>query len=234
MTDRSEFPELDGDDALAAEYVLGVLDLAERLAVERRLRSEPQLVARITDWQSRFAPLNVVYAPVRAPDLMPQIEARLFPETPKSAVISLVGRWSFLRGALVGLVIVGLAVAIVSITQPRDPEVPVIVAQVTLEADLTTETGDLVVMAAWVAETQTLSLTRLSGGDAGPGQDYEVWVIAPDTAPVSLGLFRGTEIALAADVAEGWTLAVSLEPEGGSTTGAPTGPVLAAAPFTAL
>lgn len=234
MTDRSDFPELDGDDALAAEYVLGVLDLAERLAVERRLRSEPQLVARVADWQARFEPLNEAYAPVPAPDLLPQIEARLFPTPQKTAGSSLAGRWSFWRGALVGAVIIGLAVAIVSISQPRDPEVPTVVAEATLEADLASEAGDLVISAAWAAETQTLSLTRVTGTDAGPGQDYEVWVIAPDSAPVSLGLFRGAEAALSAEVSEGWTLALSLEPEGGSTTGAPTGPVLAAAALTAL
>lgn len=63
----------------------------------------------------------------------------------------------------------------------------------------------------------------------------EVWMVAPDGAPRSLGIFPserpGTTTALflphdtAAVLAKG-ALAVSLEPKGGSTTGRPTGPVL--------
>jgi anti-sigma-K factor RskA len=63
----------------------------------------------------------------------------------------------------------------------------------------------------------------------------EVWLVAPDGTPRSLGLLPsaegGTTVALnlPRDTAEALArgqLAVSLEPSGGSTTGAPTGPVL--------
>lgn len=226
MTDHADLPHNEDDEMLAAEYVLGVLELPDRLAVEKRLRNEPQLAVRVTGWQARLGLLNEEYAPVDAPDLMPQIEARLFPKPARGAGV-MANRWAFWRGALVGLLIVAVAVAIVSFSQPRDPGLPVLSQQATLAAELRAETGDLTLRAAWGGGS--LSLARVSGGDAGPGQDYEVWVIAPDSAPVSLGLLRGTQALLSADVAEGWTLAISLEPEGGSPTGAPTGPVLAAA-----
>lgn len=63
----------------------------------------------------------------------------------------------------------------------------------------------------------------------------EVWMVAPDGAPRSLGIFPserpGTTQALflphdTAAVLAKAALAVSLEPKGGSTTGQPTGPVL--------
>jgi anti-sigma-K factor RskA len=63
----------------------------------------------------------------------------------------------------------------------------------------------------------------------------EVWLVPPDGRPRSLGLLPsvegGTTVALNLphDIAEALAsseLAVSLEPSGGSTTGAPTGPVL--------
>jgi anti-sigma-K factor RskA len=67
------------------------------------------------------------------------------------------------------------------------------------------------------------------------GKTLEVWLVPPDGAPRSLGLLPsaegGTTVAftlphdLAASLATS-KLAVSLEPSGGSTTGAPTGPVL--------
>jgi anti-sigma-K factor RskA len=67
------------------------------------------------------------------------------------------------------------------------------------------------------------------------GKTLEVWLVPPDGTPRSLGLLPsaegGTTVALSLphEVAEALAtseLAVSLEPTGGSTTGAPTGPVL--------
>jgi anti-sigma-K factor RskA len=67
------------------------------------------------------------------------------------------------------------------------------------------------------------------------GKTLEVWLVPPGGTPRSLGLLPsaegGTTIALNLphEVAEALAtseLAVSLEPSGGSTTGAPTGPVL--------
>ncbi len=69
------------------------------------------------------------------------------------------------------------------------------------------------------------------------GKSLEVWLVPPgqDAAPHSLGLFpsdeHGTSIVLpltpeTARALSTSSLAVSLEPAGGSTTGLPTGPVL--------
>jgi anti-sigma-K factor RskA len=63
----------------------------------------------------------------------------------------------------------------------------------------------------------------------------EVWMVPPGGTPRSLGLFpsersgTATSLVLSHDIAErlaNGTLAVSLEPSGGSTTGQPSGPVL--------
>ena len=84
-------------------------------------------------------------------------------------------------------------------------------------------------------------ITRQGGASAPQGRAQELWLIADaDSAPISLGLLGG-EQQIVVPVAEslrgaleGATLAVSDEPEGGSPTGAPTGPVLAAGQITAL
>jgi len=60
---------------------------------------------------------------------------------------------------------------------------------------------------------------------------FELWGIAGGGAPRPLGLLppdpgRATTLRLAQLPAPGEVLAVSLEPPGGSPTGAPTGPVL--------
>ena len=74
----------------------------------------------------------------------------------------------------------------------------------------------------------TLQVTRVAGVPAAAGQVHELWMIAPDASPVSLGLAAKTDrwsITYPTPPA-GFTFAVSVEPEGGSPTGQPTGPVI--------
>ncbi len=67
-----------------------------------------------------------------------------------------------------------------------------------------------------------------------PGTEWELWMLPPGkAAPVSLGLIT-TDVdqtmrlkrALAGRMGEAWGIAMSIEPKGGSPTGAPTGPVI--------
>ena len=71
-------------------------------------------------------------------------------------------------------------------------------------------------------------------GDRASGRDFELWVIEGSNAPQSVGVIpAGSSVHLAVDdelqrkIAAGAALAISLEPAGGSPTGAPTGPVVA-------
>jgi anti-sigma-K factor RskA len=65
-----------------------------------------------------------------------------------------------------------------------------------------------------------------------PGKAYELWAVPPGAKPVSLGLVdRTTRRQLGAVPGTAWSdpgllIAVSVEPEGGSPTGQPTGPVV--------
>jgi len=218
-TDDIPLTPLEQDDALAAEYVLGVLSLTDRLSVEARLKNDTAFAARVTAWENRLAPLNDEYDEVPAPDLLPQIEARLFPAPAKPARRPLFG---WLAGALTAAaVVVGAAVLL---TPP--PSAPVIATLGETGAPLRFEAR---------YDGQAITVTRVAGGAAPQGQVQEVWIIAPDAAPVSLGLLPGDSLTVAyPEAPAGWTLAVSLEPEGGSPTGAPTGPVLAAGTITDL
>ena len=75
---------------------------------------------------------------------------------------------------------------------------------------------------------------RKVGASPEPGKSYELWLIASQSAaPRSLGVIGADEFTERAipgsfDLAtlRGATYAVSLEPQGGSPSGAPTGPVL--------
>ena len=103
----------------------------------------------------------------------------------------------------------------------------------TYVAELTDDLDTFVVQARFDPASNQLDLTRTSGGPR-EGRALEMWLIAGDNAPVSLGVWpkgqANAVLDIPADLAlqmAGGVLAVSDEPEGGSPTGAPTGDVLA-------
>jgi hypothetical protein len=59
-------PKEDDIDGLAAEYVLGALDVSERRQVDARQLTDVSLTAAIVAWERRLAPLSV-----RGQDMMP-------------------------------------------------------------------------------------------------------------------------------------------------------------------
>ena len=79
-----------------------------------------------------------------------------------------------------------------------------------------------------------VALSHVSG-ERADGHDFELWMIEGKNPPVSMGVIpvgATTHIAVKPEAQKkldaGAVLAVSLEPKGGSPTGQPTGPVVAA------
>ncbi len=207
-------PPHDDDDALAAEYVLGVLDLPDRLAAESRIRTEAAFAARVAGWEQRLAPLNDDYPEAPAPDLMPALEARLFPQAP-------VRRAWF--GWLSGLAAAAVVAGAVVFFRP-EPVLDV--------AMLVNEEHGITYMVQHKGEM--LMVSRMKGDAAPAGQVHELWIIPPGGAPQSLGLLGDMPMEMPYPMPpKGWTLAVSMEPVGGSPTGQPTGPVLMSATVSA-
>jgi anti-sigma-K factor RskA len=201
------------DEALAAEYVLGVLGLSDRLAAEARIKADAAFADLVAEWEQRLSPMNGDFAETPAPDLLPKIEARLFGKTPRPSRSGVL-RWLAGLAVAASLVIVGIA----TLTPPQ----PVLVATLaTADARLSYEVRSF---------GGTLQVTRVAGVPAVAGQVHEFWIIAPGAAPVSLGLLEDQPLTVSYPVPPaGWTLAVSVEPAGGSPTGAPTGPVILSA-----
>jgi anti-sigma-K factor RskA len=201
------------DDQVAAEYVLGVTDLSQRMAAEARAKTDPAFAARITYWQQQLSGLDVEFAEMPAPNLMPAIEARLFPQAPKR-------RWglTFLRVAPV------FAMALVAgffFLVPAKPD---------FTATLAAQEGDVSYQVA--LNDGSLTVTRVSGAAPDATHAHELWLIKGSDAPVSLGVIPANgEVIAVPDAGEGIILAVSLEPVGGSPTGQPTGPILSLGPL---
>ena len=218
--DRALTPD-DAADLLAAEYVMGVLPLADRAAAEARLRRDEGFAARVAAWENHLADLNDDYAEVEPPeDLLTRTEARLFPVATRRR-----NAWfAWLAGASAAAVMA--IAAVIFLSPPPIGNAPLIATLGEPDAPLAFEAR---------YDGASLIVARVAGTAPGPGQAYELWIIAPTAAPVSLGLLGDEPLAIPYPMPPaGWTLAVSLEPAGGSPTGAPTGPVVAAGPVTDL
>ncbi|MGI6850653.1 anti-sigma factor [Mesorhizobium sp. 1B3] len=231
-------PEPSGDDILAAEYVLGVLSSEERRVVAARIDSEPDFAHLVDSWEAHLGPLASAYTSVEPPaGAKAAIDRRLFgpsaaagPDADEAAI----GRriWSslaFWRGlAAVALAALVLYVAIPAFTPPTEPPAPRLVAS------LSAEGSDVRYLAVYDEVRGEVSLSHVSGQRA-QDRDFELWMIEGSNAPVSLGVIPAGATAhltvggaTRARLAAGAILAVSLEPSGGSPTGQPTGPVVAA------
>jgi anti-sigma-K factor RskA len=210
---ESEYDDLDG---LAGEYVLGTLSGAERTQFEARLRIDAAAARAVAEWSLRLQPLADAVAPAIPP-------ASLWPRIAQEIGVSRAAshrRW--IAAALAAAI---LAVALFFAEPWRQPSV-------TAVATLATQ-GGATAFTVSVLDDRAALLIRAGTVDQPANQSYELWAVPPSGAPVSLGLVSATGDT-ERDVPEdkrtllqaGVTLAVSLEPEGGSTTGAPTGPVL--------
>jgi len=221
-----------GDDMIAAEYVLGVLPNDERQTAARRIDSEPDFARLVDRWEVHLSPLAEAYPQVEAPaSVKAAIDRRLFSASTPSSVAA-PGIWSslaFWRG-LAAAAIAALAIYIaVPYINP-----PVAVPETRLVASLSADGSDVRYLAVYDAAQGEVGLSHVSGERAA-GRDFELWMIEGGNAPVSMGVIPVGATAhlkispeAQAKLATGAVLAVSLEPAGGSPTGQPTGPVVAA------
>lgn len=218
----------DGDRRLlVAEYVLGLLEEPERAAMARAIEADPALAEEERFWQARFAGLDHLYGEVTPPArVRARIEGRLFGAGHKRPWYDSLLLWRGLAGAAVLLAVVGLGIGV--LRPASDP-----LSGPDLVAAMRAEEVELAVVALYAPETQALRVSA-HGAPAPHGHDFELWLIGPDGAPVSMGLvFIGEghtlvlDDAVRAAVAQGVTLAISIEPEGGSPLAGPSGPVVA-------
>ena len=209
--------------ALAAEYALGTLRGAARIHFEKKMQQDPELAAEVARWQEAFAQLDNQITPVIPPaSVWKRIQHNLtlqparLPAPATRRVQAYLG-WALAAGLAALLLIPRLLV---------QPEAPMPVA--ILASSTGPQSGQWVVSAD--KSTRSLMLTPINPQNVAADRSLELWAIPPGGQPRSLGLLntqQPTQLALAAKMPDaGFTLAISLEPRGGSPTGQPTGAVL--------
>jgi anti-sigma-K factor RskA len=234
MSDTSAHSGMPADDLLAAEFALGVLAGAERDAAAQRAAREPGFARSVAAWEERLAPWAAEIAEASpSPALWDRIAAAL-PDMPvRGLKPSLWQSLTFWRGLTFGTgalaaACIGALIYIGNIPRPA----PLIAAidgggHHHFVATLDAGSGAVAVTpAAFAADA-----TRVP----------ELWLIPADGRPRPLGLLRADRTVtitipreLVAHATRDAVLAVSLEPQGGSPTGQPTGPVIASGKLTLL
>ncbi len=229
-------------EAMAAEYALGTLDANERAQAEILQTSDSEFAARVRYWESYLGALIANQEPVEPRrDLFPGIKERIAQEAatgsvPGASVIDLTRRLNRWRGAAVAAS--ALAASLLLFVGLRD------FAPDYLPAALRPDSARYVAVIQQskdapafllTVDTRTKSFTvRRVGAEPPQGRAYELWLVHDRfPGPRSLGVVSEHEFTKPAAFANydpriinEATYAVSVEPPGGSPTGAPTGPVV--------
>lgn len=220
-------------DILIDEVALGLASDAEIARIEALAARDPSLATRLDRARARYAPLDDTAETVPLPDgFWDRLRARL--DAPETAATTAAGgtvvdlaaarlrRW---RSAAIG----GLAAAAImaamlgwTLVSPPDPAVIAV---------LLDDRGEAIALVEGQADNTT-RITLLERPDVPRDQVMQVWT-KPDAdgPPVSLGLLASGR-SLTLDV-EGLPAPnarqlyeITFEPQGGSPTNLPTGPIL--------
>ncbi len=225
-------PEL--ADRLAAEYVAGTLRGPARRRLEALLPAHPTLRLAVRDWQDRLMPLTLSIRPqTPSADVWKRIEARIGAASTlvgaHQTPIGWWGRLTFWRGLSALATVAALSLGVL-LANPDPAQPPIVVV---LSSTAPPNADGSVTPASFVAsiggDGQAVVIKPLVNVSLVPNRSLELWAVPGSGAPRSLGLISasGATVVQKNKVQAGTAaLAVSLEPPGGSPTGAPTGPVL--------
>lgn len=229
--------DADDIDGLAAEYVLGTLDAAGRGAVAARRQREPQLNAAILAWERRLSPLNDLVRPVAPPPLVfEKISGRIngarsanLKAAPAADVIDITRRMKRWRMSAVAASALAASLALAIGYDKFAPKPP----SKNLVAILQKDAASPAFVVSVDVDNRMMTVRPVAAKHEA-GKSYELWIIhdslgkpkslgtVDDPAPVTKPTLAGYQ----PEVIEGSTYAITLEPEGGSPTGAPTGPIV--------
>ncbi len=225
----------------AGELALGVLEGDERASALHRVIAEPAFARKVEWWREQFVALFEVWPEEAVP---PETENRIMAsiEPRQSAPQKSDGWWRItaLAASLVAAVSVGALVMEqrrpvpappprTDVARPASAMPGPLLAAIGTAKDVT---KPVLLAAVYDPVRRTV---RIVGTIEVPDRRVaELWAIGPAGKPRPLGLLArdpATRLTLGEPVAAGDTLAVSIEPVGGSPTGQPTGPVVATGPL---
>ncbi|WP_341961467.1 anti-sigma factor [Pseudomonas sp. RC10] len=206
--------------ALAADYAIGLMPSTARRRFESLLLDDPNLRAEVAQWQESLVGLTTELRPEPVPErVWQQIVARIEPQ--RLHVPEKRSFWSWMRVAAVACSL--LVAIIVGVIYTRDkPDFNATLVANDQQPALTVQ-----------AFERYLKVEPVAVASVDPGRSLELWAIPLDGVPVSLGVIpddgKGRVDLSDAQrklLSGQTTMAITLEPKGGSPSGKPTGPIL--------
>jgi anti-sigma-K factor RskA len=224
-------------DALAAQYVLGTLSRAARDRVARLARDNETVAEALRGWETRLLPLAESLPPVAPPErVWPAILGRIQGERESGSIWANLGLW---RGLTLAGFATAMALAVVLLTARPETQ------KETLVVVLASQDARPALVLSADRSGRTLTVKAIAPVQPGADRVLQLWALPEQGNPRSLGLIPATGAALSVvrldlPAPAGLALqnipalAVSVEPQGGSPTGLPTGPVLYSGPIQRL
>ncbi|MEL6869601.1 MAG: anti-sigma factor [Pseudomonadota bacterium] len=215
-------------DRLAAEYVLGTLQGLPRRRFERLMRADLTVRQSTYAWERRINSLAARVEPVTPPasvwrDIEQALDSEHNPRAvTRTRVPSTINRW-----LVAAVAVLAVALSVLYFDTPVDDAPPA----------YTSILQDDDKQPAWIVDSyqqaRRVQLRALNAPPPPTDRDYQLWIVPADgSVPVSLGILnRDINAQLTLNdaqyraLATGAALAISIEPVGGSPTGAPTGPI---------
>jgi anti-sigma-K factor RskA len=213
-------------DELAAQYVIGTLRGPARRRFERYCAGNVAALHAVRRWEDRLVDMVAGVVPVApSPLVWDRIRFRIRRDRalrPKRGLAAL-GNWRFAAAA--GIAALAIAVGIWTGFGPGSMQTVAMVVDQQQEQLWNIKAP---------RKRDELRVVAAADLKLDPARAYELWALPGEgAAPVSLGLMpksgRGTlqlNDAQRLALSRSRQIAISLEPPGGSPTGAPTGPVL--------
>ncbi|HSV57313.1 MAG TPA: anti-sigma factor [Variovorax sp.] len=219
-------------DALAAEFVLGTLSEEDDAAFASAVAEDRALQAAVYAWQDRLLALAARVPPASPePVLWQRIElavnAATLPDPPAPAPRPWWERLPIWQGLSAAAFSAAVLFGVLLVQRPEAP-----LAGARYVAVLHSPDGQ---RAGWVVELDADRLRLAPTGETGPvpaGRSLQFWTKPQDAqGPTSLGLVRAGQalelpLSRLPGVGPQQLFEITLEPEGGSTIGRPTGPIL--------
>jgi len=220
-------------DMLAAEYIMGTLHGRARQRFEYYMTLMPALRSSVNAWSEKLNGLDAALKPiVPRKQVWKNIEHRLGFSNKYGWISSLfnsVSFWQFSSALTAGFAVVMMAYIVVTPITEQTPQYVTVI-------------NNQQAQSSWLVsvnlQNQSLHIKSVSPQKIDSTKSFELWLLpAAKKAPISMGLMPASgkrEIKLSAELlailhqnmTSAVGMAVSLEPKGGSTTGAPTGPIL--------
>lgn len=226
-------------ELLAQRFVLGTQRGAARRRFAALLQEREDARRAVDYWEARLTPLAWGLDPVEPSELVWQRirrELGIGAAQPKARPSAGGNRWAAVAAACALLAVVTAGGWWRAANRPPDIVTNTVVERVP-EAVAVAVVSDSDGRTLWLTRiapgSRELTAQVVDGVDPRPDNDYELWALTDAGVPVSLGLLPQSgrrsvalDDAAIAALDSSSTLAVSLEPRGGSPEATPTGPVL--------